>query len=118
MPGLKNEMLEQEFVGNGTSLRIEYTEENFEFIKDCDEIGFYKCWAKKIIETQDFNCTKKCIPTIYESLMDWTDGKIPRYDSTNEENCMIGTESYKIYMQLKSTCLKVSRCSNIDFDLG
>ena len=114
MTGLKNTMLEQEFVGNGTTLRIEYTEESFEFIKDCDEIGFYKCWAKKITETQDFNCTKKCIPTIYESLMDWTDDKIPRCDTTSEENCMIGTESYKIYMQLKSTCLKVSRCFSMD----
>ena len=110
MTVLKNRLLEQEFVENGTILDIEYSEENIEFIKDCEEFGYFKCWAEKIAKTKDFNCTKRCVPIIFESLMDLIDEKIPKCTTPAEEYCLIGIESYKKYMLLKSTCLKVSRC--------
>ena len=72
------------------------------------EFGFFKCFAENIAETKDFNCTTTCIPIIYEPLRDWMDQAIPRCETTAEENCMLGLEMYKKYMQLKSTCLKVS----------
>ena len=117
MTVLKNRLLEQEFVENGTLLDIEYTEENIEFIKDCEEFGYFKCWAEKIAKSKGFNCTKKCVPIIFESLMELTDDKISKCTTTAEEYCLIGKESYKKYMLLKSTCLKVSRCYSIDLEV-
>ena len=117
MTSLTNTMLEQEFLSNGTAVQLTYTEENIEFIKECDEFGYFKCWAEKIAQTKSFNCTKKCTPIIFESIMEWTDEANPRCGSTAEENCMIGLEQYKKYMQLKSNCLKVCRCFCIYLDL-
>ena len=101
---------------NGTLLDIEYTEENIEFIKDCEEFGYFKCWAEKIAKTKDFNCTQRCVPIIFESLMELIDENIPKCRTTAEEYCLIGKESYKKYMLLKSTCLKVSRCYSNDLE--
>ena len=68
--GAKNSVLETDFTSNLTAIGMYYTEENTEFIKDCSDTPFFKRFAEKIEETEEFNCTKKCVPLIYDSLMD------------------------------------------------
>jgi hypothetical protein len=72
---MKNRLIEQDFTSNSTSLQIFYTEENTEFIKDCSNSSFFKRLAKKF-EEMDFNCTKKCVPLVYDSLIDVIDHSI------------------------------------------
>ena len=106
--GVKNSIIEQDFTSNVTALAIFYTEENTEFIKDCSEYPFFKCWAEKTEETEKFNCTKKCIPLTYDSLMDAIDHSVPKCQDPIEkdEYCMLGVKGYGIASKLKSTCLK------------
>ena len=68
--GAKNSVLETDLTSNLTAIGMYYTEENNEFIKDCSDTPFFKRFAEKIEETEEFNCTKKCVPLIYDSLMD------------------------------------------------
>ena len=75
--GMKNRLIEQDFISNVTSLGIYYTEENTEFIKDCSDLSFFKRLAKKNEET-DYKCIKKCVPLVYDSLMDVIDHSIPK----------------------------------------
>ena len=112
MTGLKNEVLELDFNSTiATQVKVKYTESNMEYIKDCSEMGFFKCWAENLAKTNEFNCTNKCIPILYESLADSMDQSLPICANTAEELCMIGREEYKITMKLKSACLKVSTVS-------
>ena len=109
MTGLKNEVQELNFNStSATRVKVKYTESNMEYIKDCSEMGFFKCWAENLAKTNEFNCTNKCIPILYESLTDSMDQGLPKCANTAEEFCMIGREEYKITMKLKSACLKVS----------
>ena len=69
--GAKNNVRSTDFTtSNLTAIGMYYTEENNEFIKDCSDTPFFKRFAEKIEETEEFNCTKKCVPLIYDSLMD------------------------------------------------
>ena len=108
-----SDVMEQEFVSNDTYLKIDYTEENTEFLKDCSESPLYKCWAEKIVDTKEFNCTKKwgkCVSVVYSSLMQNVEHDIPECFDNSEEYCMLGLEGYKTYEKLRSTCLK--QCQN------
>ena len=93
-------------------MEIDYTEKNMEFIKDCSEVPFFRCFAKKINDTSKFNCSKKCIPIFTQSVMENINHDIPQCSNDDEEYCMVGIKSYKNYEKLKSTCLK--QCKNKD----
>ena len=109
--GVTNEVTEHTFTEEKTGyLGIDYTEKNMEFIKDCSEVTFFRCFAKKINETSKFNCSKKCIPIYAQSVMENINHDIPQCSNNDEEYCMIGLEHYKKYMELKSECLK--QCKN------
>jgi hypothetical protein len=109
--GVTNEVTEHTFTEEKTGyLGIDYTEKNMEFIKDCSEVTFFRCFAKKINETSKFNCSKKCIPIYAQSVMENINHDIPQCSNNDEEYCMIGLENYKKYMELKSECLK--QCKN------
>ena len=110
--GVKNSIMEQDFTSNVTSLAIFYSEENTEFIKDCSESLFFKRYAKKIEETDKFNCTKKCVPLIFDSLMEVIDHNIPKCTDPIEkdEYCINGMKGMGIINELKSTCMK--QCKN------
>ena len=117
--GLVNDVIEQEFVSNEHYMLIDYTEENTEFIKDCSESSVFKCWAEKIVDTKEFNCTKKwgkCVPVVYSSLMENIEHDIPECFDNSEEYCMLGIEAFKIHQRLKSSCLKQcqSKSSRLD----
>ena len=88
MTGLKNKVLEVDFVENGTYMAIEYTESNIEFIKDCSEVSYFKCWTEKLIKTKAFNCANKCFPIIYESLMDFMDRGRNLHHYFNHQVCL------------------------------
>ena len=116
--GMKNRIIEQEFTSNMAGLAIYYTEENNEFIKDCSDVSFFKCWAEKIEETEKFNCTKKCVPLIYDPLMDVIDHKIPKCtDPIKKDECMLGIKGYKTGTKLKSTCIKPCKFKGSSLDL-
>ena len=106
--GMKNRLTEQDFTSKNTSLAIFYTEENSEFIKDCSDSSIFKRWAKKMKETEKFNCTKKCVPLVYDSLMDVINHSIPKCTDPIEkdEYCMLGLNGYGTAQKLKSTCIK------------
>ena len=106
--GIKKSILETDFTSNVTALGLSYTEENTEFIKDCSDSSFFKRWAKKMKETDKFNCTKKCVPLAYDSLMDVIYHSIPKCTDPIEkdEYCMLGLNGYGISQKLKSTCIK------------
>ena len=105
--GMKNRLIEQDFTSNITSLVIYYTEENTEFIKDCSDSSFFKRLARKYEET-DFNCTKRCVPLVYDSLMDVIDHSIPKCTDPIEkdEYCMLGLNGFGISQELKSHNIK------------
>ena len=105
-----NEVMEEEFVSNDTYMNIDYKLESTEFIKDCTESSFFKCWAEQIAETKEFNCTKKCVPVVFRSIMEDFDHDIPVCFDNSEEYCMLGIEGYKKIQILISTCLK--QCEN------
>ena len=98
-------MIEQEFASS-SYLTIDYTEESTEFIKDCSESSFFKCWAENVAETKEFNCSKKCIPHVFSSVMENIDHNIPECFDNSEEYCMLGVETFIIAQTLKSSCLK------------
>ena len=111
MSGLTNHIREEIFTEEKNGyLEIDYAEKNTEFIKDCSEVPFFRCLAKKINETSKFNCSKKCIPRFTQSVMENINHDIPQCSNDDEEYCMIGLENYKKYMELKSECLK--QCNN------
>ena len=119
MNGVKNDISEQIFTQQTNGyIEIEYTEKNMEFTKECSDDGFFRCFAKRIIETSEFNCSKKCIPIYAQSVMEDIDHDIPQCAKNDEEYCMIGLNSYKKWMKLKSACQK--QCKNkaaiLDFD--
>ena len=59
-------------------------------------------------ETDKFNCTKKCVPLVYDSLMDVVDHNIPKCTDPidKDEYCMLGVNGYTTASKLKSTCIK------------
>ena len=90
----------------GDGLTIEYTEENTEYINECSEMAFFKCYATTIAESEEFKCPKKCVSLIYQAIMDTIAHNIPRCETDAENYCMVGTESMKPIGKLKSTCRK------------
>ena len=110
--GVKNSILETDFTSKDTAIAMSYSEENTEFIKDCSDSLFFKCFAEKIEETEKFNCTKKCVPLIYDSLMEVIDHNTPKCTDPIEkdEYCMNGLKGLGIISELKSTCMK--QCKN------
>ena len=67
--GVVIDVFDQEFTSN-SYLTIDYTEETTEYIKDCSESLFFKCWAGQIAETKEFDyCSKRCVPVVYRSTM-------------------------------------------------
>ena len=113
MSGLTNHIREEIFTEEKNGyLEIEYAENNMEFIKDCSDVAFARCFAKRIVESSDFNCSKKCIPIYAQSVMENIDHDIPQCSNDDEEYCMVGIKSYKNYEKLKSKCLK--QCKNKD----
>ena len=117
--GMKNRLIEKDFTSNDTSLVIYYTEENTEFIKDCSDSSFFKRLAKKYEET-DFNCIKKCVPLVYDSLMDVIDHSIPKCTDPIEkdEYCMLGANGHGISQKLKSDCIKQCKFKGSTVDLS
>ena len=103
-PAMKNEMISTEFDLNNM-LDIKYTEENEKFI-DCSEMTFFKCYATKIADSEEFKCPKKCVHLVFQSMMDTIDHNIPRCETDDENYCMVGTKSMKTIRKLKSTCQK------------
>ena len=117
--GMKNRLIEKDFTSNDTSLVIYYTEENTEFIKDCSDSSFFKRLAKKYKET-DFNCIKKCVPLVYDSLMDVIDHSIPKCTDPIEkdEYCMIGLNGFGMSQKLKSDSIKQCKFKGSTVDLS
>ena len=111
-PAIDNEMISREFdkQKKDNLLVIDYAEENTEYINDCSKIAFFKCYATSFAESEEFKCSKKCFPFIYQLLMDTIDHKIPRCGTDAEHYCMMGTESLKTILKLKATCQK--ECNN------
>ena len=111
-PAIDNEMISHEFhpQNKDNFLVIDYTEENTEYIKDCSKIAFFKCYASSFAVSEDFKCSKKCFPFIHQLLMDTIDHKIPRCGTDAEHYCMMGTESLKTILKLKTNCKK--ECNN------
>ena len=107
-PAVNNELITIDFdlQNEDNFLDIDYTEENTEYINDCNKMAFFKCYATKIAESEEFKCPKKCIPLIFQSLMDTIDHNIPRCETDEEHYCMVKTEASKIIFKLKSTCQK------------
>ena len=107
-PAIDNEIISIEFdLQNKDSLLvIDYAEENTEYINDCSKIAFFKCLATSFAESEEFKCSKKCIPFLHQLLMDTIDHKIPRCETDVEHYCMMGTESLKTILKLKATCQK------------
>ena len=119
MNGLTNQITEEIFTEEKNGyLNIEYTEKNMEFIKDCSDVAFARCFAKRIVESSEFNCTKKCIPIYAQSVMENIDHDIPQCSNDDEEYCMIGIKSYKNYEKLKSTCLKQCKIKDAILDIN
>ena len=87
-------------------MNIDYTEQSTELIKDCSESSFFKCWAEKIVETKEFNCTKKCVPVVLRSIMENIDHDLLQCFGISEEYCMLDVEGYRKAQILKSDCLK------------
>ena len=107
-PAMNNEMISIDFDirNKGDGLTIEYTEENTEYINECSEMAFFKCYATTIAESEEFKCPKKCVSLIYQAIMDTIAHNIPRCETDAENYCMVGTESMKPIGKLKSTCRK------------
>ena len=77
-PAMDNEMISIDIQNNGDGLTIEYTEENTEYINECSEMAFFKCYATTIAESEEFKCPKKCVSLIYHAIMDTIAHNIPR----------------------------------------
>ena len=87
-----NQLMEYDFIGKNTYLSIEHTETSSEYIKDCSEIAFFKCWADNIVKTNQFNCTNKCIPLSFNFLMEFIGHRIPRC-SNDQGNFLKGIDN-------------------------
>ena len=107
-PAMNNEMISIDFGihNKDKGLNIDYTEENTEYIKNCSKMAFFKCYATKIAESEEFKCPKKCVSLIHQALMDTIDHNIPRCETDDENYCMVGTKSTKTIRKLKSSCRK------------
>ena len=103
-PAMNNEMISSDFELQNY-LDILYTEENTEYIKDCSEISFFKCYGTRIAESEEFKCPKKCVSLTYQAIMDTIAHNMPRCETDAENYCM-GRESTKTIYKLKSTCQK------------
>ena len=116
--GMKNRRIEQDFTSNLTNLGIYYTEENTEFIKDCSDSSFFRRLANKMEKTEKFNCTKKCVPLVYDSLMNVINHDIPKCTNPIKNNeCMLGMNGYETISELKSTCIKQCKFKGATLDL-
>ena len=106
--GMKNRIMEEDFTSNVAAQGMYYTEENTEFIKVCSDSSFFKQWAEKMEETKKFDCAKKCVPLVFDSLFDVIDHSMPKCNDSIEkdEYCMIGIKGYVTASKLKSTCIK------------
>ena len=109
-PAINNEMISIEFDLQENYLMIDYAEENNEYIKDCNEVAFFKCYATKIAESDEFKCPKKCVSLVHQSMVDIIDHNVPRCGTDAEHYCMIGPDSVETVFKLKSTCQK--QCNN------
>ena len=107
-----NKLMVQDFTqkDTDTTYTIAYSEVNTEYILECSEMEFFKCYAHRIAESEEYNCSIKCVPLIFRSLMDTIDHNVPRCKTDAEEYCMLGKEAHKITMTLKLTCRK--QCHN------
>ena len=78
-PAIDNEIISIKFdlQNKDKLLFIDYSEENTEYISDCSELSFFKCWATKIQESEEFKCLRKCVALAYQSMMDTIDHNIP-----------------------------------------
>ena len=110
MSGLENPKEKLEFTSESNGyLSIQYTEEDTEYIKECSDLAFFKCYAEKVAISRDFNCSKKCIPYRIKSMMENIEHNLTRCLNDFEEYCMAGIQGYKTFKKLKSTCLKQCR---------
>merc|ERR1712008_195039 len=67
---------------------------------------------------EKFNCTKKCVPLIYDSLMNVIDHNIPKCtDPIKNDECMLGMKGYETREDLKSTCIKQCKFKGATLDL-
>ena len=93
---IKNNVIKQAFTSNLTTLAIYYTEDITEYIKDCSDYSFFKCWADRIKETKSHNCANRCVPLTLDSVMDMINHTIPKCNEPIEkdEYCMFGWNGY------------------------
>ena len=103
--GSENNILEYE-TSNDKSLNIVYTEVNTNFIKDCNELPFFKCWAKEILIRRNKKCTKKCVPLMPDSVMDTIPHNLSKCPTDADDYCNFGIEESRNILKLKSYCLK------------
>ena len=111
-PAIDNEIISIGFDQQNKDklLFIDYSEENTEYISDCSEMAFFKCWATKIQESEEFKCPRKCVALAYQSMMDTIDHNTSTCETDTEQYCMVGPEGLETIMKLKSTCQK--QCKN------
>ena len=112
VPAINNEIFSIKFdiQNNDKLLFIEHSEENTEYISDCSEMAFFKCWATKIQESEEFKCPRKCVSLAYQSMMDTIDHNLLTCETDTEQYCMVGPEGLETIMKLKSNCQK--QCKN------
>ena len=91
-------------------LNVDYAEEITEYINDCNEIGFFKCFATILAESNEFKCPKKCVTLAFQSMMETIDHNIPTCETDAEHYCMVGLEAKQTFLKLKSLCKK--QCKN------
>ena len=117
--GMKNMKIERDLTSGYTNLGISYTEENTEYIKDCIDSSFFKRYAEKIKETESFDCNKKCVSLVLDSLMDSIEHTLPKCTDPIEkdEYCMLGIKGYEITSDLKSTCIKQCKYKGSTLDM-
>ena len=69
-------------------------------------------------ETEKFNCTKKCVPLVYDSLMNVINHNIPKCTNPIKNNeCMLGMIGYETTAELKSTLIKQCKFKGATLDL-
>ena len=87
-PEVTNKLMVQDFTQKDTDTT--YTEINTEYIQKCSEIEFFKRYAHRIAKSKEYNCNTKCVPLIFQSLMNTIDHNVPRCKTDAEEYCMLG----------------------------
>ena len=117
--GMKNMKIERDLTSGYTNLGIFYTEEITEYIKDCIDASFFKRYAEKIKETESFDCNKKCVPLVLDSLMDSIEHTLPKCTDPIEkdEYCMLAIKGYEISSDLKSTLIKQCKYKGSTLDM-